>query len=302
MKKNTSNIEQLFQELVSQDPSFASQKKEILWLLERMTQHTPSVSIDPLFQNRLKDNLQYHLISQNTQAPQMNAWQKFLLYGIPSLAIGLALIYVLPTLPGQPSVDTVTTTTITHPENQSLVTVPSDSSTTDSTNSATTTAKTSSQSSYQQKNTLSSSHKDTPKLSQPTPKNSSLDTQTIETAPMMMKTSNPIVWGDQLTTDSLSTSRSVRLLQPTEKVRELRVDENNSFSYTINQSWEDLVLQWVLEYCTNHYTIHETLVWVSSDSAIIVEAKNPTTQDKKRITLQFTDNQLTDIQGLENCK
>jgi hypothetical protein len=52
----------------------------------------------------------------------------------------------------------------------------------------------------------------------------------------------------------------------------------------------------VLEYCTNHYTVRETLVGVDADSAIIVEAKNSTTQDKKRITLQFTDNQLTNIQ------
>lgn len=90
-------------------------------------------------------------------------------------------------------------------------------------------------------------------------------------------------------------------------MRELRVDGNNSFSYTIDQSWEDLVLQWVLEYCTNHYTVRESLVWVSADSLIIVESKNSTTQNKKRITLQFTDNQftdnqLTDIQGLEDCK
>jgi hypothetical protein len=192
MKKNNINIEQLFQELVSQDPSFTSQKKDILSLLKRMTQHTPSVSLDPLFQKQLKDNLHYHLISQYTPAPQMSGWQKFLLYGIPSLAIGLALIYVLPTLPGQHSVDTVTTTTI-HPENQSPVIVTSDSITTDNTNSATTTVKTSSQSSYQQKNTISSPHNDTPTLSQPTPQNSSLDPQGIETSPMMMKTSDPIV-------------------------------------------------------------------------------------------------------------
>jgi len=191
-----------------------------------MTQHTPSVSLDPLFQKRLKDNLRYHMVSQYTPAPQMSGWQKFLLYGLPSLAIGLALIYVLPTLPGQHSVDTVTTTTI-HPENQSPVIVTSDSITTDSTNSATTTVKTSSQS-HQQKSISSPNNN--------TPQNSSLDPQSIETSPMMMKTSDPIVGGDQLTTDSLSTSRSVRLLQPTEKVRELRVDENNSFSYTIDQS------------------------------------------------------------------
>jgi len=64
-----------------------------------MTQHTPTVSIDPLFESRLRDNLRYHLVSQHIPAPQMSNWQKFLVYGIPSLAIGLALIYVLPNMP-----------------------------------------------------------------------------------------------------------------------------------------------------------------------------------------------------------
>lgn len=221
-QKHTTHIEQLFQELVSQDQSFVSQKKDIFWLLERMTQHTPSVSLDPLFKKRLKDNLHYHLISQYTPAPQMSGWQKFLLYGIPSLAIGLALIYVLPILPGQHSVDTVTTTTL-HPGNQSPVIVTSDSITTDSTNSATTTVKTSSQSSYQQKNTISSSHNDTPP-------DSSLDPQGMETSPMMMKTSDPIVWGNQLTTDSLSASRYQYVF------------------YNLQKRWENYVLMGIIPF------------------------------------------------------
>ena len=98
-----------------------------------MTQHTPIVSIDPLFESRLRDNLRYHMVSQYTPAPQMNNWQKFLLYGLPSLAIGLALIYVLPSVPSQSDTTNITDTsspilTTSEPETTNSTTTPSVSS------------------------------------------------------------------------------------------------------------------------------------------------------------------------------
>ena len=68
-----------------------------------MDQHIPDVEQDPMFFWNLKNKLRYQLIGQHAPNPQPNAWQKFLLYGFPSLAIGLALIYILPLNPLQPT-------------------------------------------------------------------------------------------------------------------------------------------------------------------------------------------------------
>ncbi len=96
-KKTT--IEQLYQELVSQDPSLANHKKEIIWLLTRMESNVPEIVQDPMFFWNLKNKLRYHLITRHEPAPTPNLWQKFLLYGFPTLAIGVALVYILPILP-----------------------------------------------------------------------------------------------------------------------------------------------------------------------------------------------------------
>jgi hypothetical protein len=86
-----------------------------------MTQHIPDIEFDPQFQSRLKDNLRYHLVSQYAPQPQINVWQKFFLYGLPSLAIGIALLYVLPWMPGTTQItvpeDSVTDTGVIQDEN-----------------------------------------------------------------------------------------------------------------------------------------------------------------------------------------
>ena len=64
-----------------------------------MSEHVPQVELNPQFAKNLKNNLRYHLISQYEPAPALNLWQKFMLYGFPTLAIGVALIYVLPMIP-----------------------------------------------------------------------------------------------------------------------------------------------------------------------------------------------------------
>lgn len=96
MKDHTSQREQLREELLSQDASLAWQKEKFLWLFEHVDNNIPEIDQDPLFFWRLKDKLRYHLITKYEPAPQPTSWQKFMLYGFPSLALGLALIYIIP--------------------------------------------------------------------------------------------------------------------------------------------------------------------------------------------------------------
>lgn len=116
MKQYTTPIEQLYQELVSQDSSFASQKKEIIWLLERMTQHTPSVDIDPRFQNNLKSRLEQHVQYLNNLKsnppqpnPRINRLARLISYGLPAVALGVIIFLALPynplTTPSQTTIN-----------------------------------------------------------------------------------------------------------------------------------------------------------------------------------------------------
>lgn len=113
MKKNTTHIEQLYQELLSQDPSLVSQKSEILWLLERMTEHTPSVSIDPLFQKNLKSRLEHHIhYMHNLKAnppevsPRINRLARLISYGLPAVALGVIIFLALPYNPTTAPIET----------------------------------------------------------------------------------------------------------------------------------------------------------------------------------------------------
>lgn len=90
------NSEQIREELIQQDPSFSIHKKEYDWLIERMLSHKPQIEQDEFFQSQLRDRLRYHLITQYLPTPQINRWQKFLLYGTPTIAIGITLIFVIP--------------------------------------------------------------------------------------------------------------------------------------------------------------------------------------------------------------
>ena len=103
MKNNINNIEQIFQELVKQDPSFSLQKKEIVALITRMIEHIPSVSIDPAFQSNLKLRLENHIqYIHNLKAnpPQgnsrINRLARLMSYGLPAVAIGVIIFLALP--------------------------------------------------------------------------------------------------------------------------------------------------------------------------------------------------------------
>ena len=96
MKEKEAKRDQLRKELLSQDASLVWEKEQYLWLLSRVNQNIPDIEQDPMFFSTLKNKLRYHLITKYVPAPQPNSWQKFMLYGFPSLALGLALIYILP--------------------------------------------------------------------------------------------------------------------------------------------------------------------------------------------------------------
>lgn len=303
MKNNIiNNIEQIFNELVKQDPSFASQKKEILSIITRMIEHTPSVSIDHTFQSTLKSRLENHIQYINNLKvnppqinPRINRLARFISYGLPAVAFGLIVFLALPYQPttvNKSNTVPLNIETIDHSSQTPIIETPVNQLP-----------------QVQDKQiiprsipTISSENKKTPLLQQAPIEDTIPMDWAVPDSSLMMKTSTPLLWSDQMSTSDGITSKPVDLLQTTDKVKVYHITDNDSFSYTIDQAWDDIILQWVLEYCKNHYTINENLVWVSADSLIIVESKNPTTQNKKRITLQFTDNQLTDIQGLEDCK
>ncbi|AKH33283.1 hypothetical protein XF24_00960 [candidate division SR1 bacterium Aalborg_AAW-1] len=103
MPRNDCNLEQLYQELLSQDPSLVSQKKEIVGLLERMTEHTPSVDIDPHFQSNLKSRLEYHVQYLNNlksnppqSNPHINRLARLISYGLPAVVLGVIIFLALP--------------------------------------------------------------------------------------------------------------------------------------------------------------------------------------------------------------
>jgi hypothetical protein len=68
-----------------------------------MTQHTPSVSIDPLFQKNLKSRLEHHIqYIHNLKAnpsevhPRINRLARLISYGLPAVAIGVIIFLALP--------------------------------------------------------------------------------------------------------------------------------------------------------------------------------------------------------------
>lgn len=96
MKDKHIIIEQLYQELLAQDPSLANHKKEYIWLLERMSDNIPEIKQDPLFFWTLKHKITNHFTTTAQPIWDQNFWHKFFLYWFPTLAIGVALLYVLP--------------------------------------------------------------------------------------------------------------------------------------------------------------------------------------------------------------
>jgi hypothetical protein len=123
------------------------------------------------------------MVSQYTPAPQMNNWQKFLVYGIPSLAIGLALIYVLPSVPSQP--DTTIMTDIPTP----IVT----NSNPETTNSITTQSvssdmKNKKETSIPLQQSVKKEQQNSSKIVTPSTYNAESSDTVITTEPMMLKT------------------------------------------------------------------------------------------------------------------
>lgn len=103
MTDNQIIIEQLFEELVSQDPSLQDQKEDILWLLSRMSDNVPPVSIDPLFQSNLRSRLETHIQYMNDLKARstkpwfdMNRLSKLIAYGLPTIALGVMIFLALP--------------------------------------------------------------------------------------------------------------------------------------------------------------------------------------------------------------
>ncbi len=294
MKKNTTHIEQLYQELLSQDPSLVSQKSEILWLLERMTEHTPSVSIDPLFQNNLKSRLEHHIhYIQNLKTnppevnPRINRLARLISYGLPAVALGVIIFLALPY---NPTID----------QNNTLL------HTGTVEDSSQTPTETTIEQTYQ-----SQDKQIIPRTIAPLwweSKNKSLPqlapieniAEPNEWMPMMMKTSTPIVWWDT-NTISPTTLQDSQLLQPTTIIQQY-TNDNLHLSYTIDVSWEDLLLEGTLESCNHTYILSEPLVWVSNNSTIVAQIKDTSSDNTSRISVYFTDGLITKVEGLDTCK
>jgi hypothetical protein len=121
-----------------------------------------------------------------------------------------------------------------------------------------------------------------------------------EWMPMMLKTSSPIVWWDTNTIPP-TTLQDSQLLQSTTIVQQY-TDEEVYFSYTIDISWEDLLLEGTLESCNHTYTLSEPLVWVSNNSTIVAQIKDTSSDNTSRISVYFTDGLITKVEGLKKCE
>ncbi len=88
--------QQLREELLREDPGLIDQKTKYLKFFNDLQQSQPELSQDPLFQQHLKDRLRYHLITQYQPVLQQARRHKFLLYGMPTIALGVALLYIFP--------------------------------------------------------------------------------------------------------------------------------------------------------------------------------------------------------------
>lgn len=68
-----------------------------------MTEHTPSVDIDPHFQSNLKSRLEYHVQYLNNLKsnppqpnPYINRLARLISYGLPAVALGVIIFLALP--------------------------------------------------------------------------------------------------------------------------------------------------------------------------------------------------------------
>ncbi len=299
MKKNTTHIEQLYQELLSQDPSLVSQKSKIIWLLERMTEHTPSVSIDPLFQKNLKSRLEHHIqYIHNLKAnppqvnPRINRLARLISYGLPAVAIGVIIFLALPYNPTTAPIET------TPNEYNSLLQEQSDSL------PITTT--------IEDKPTIIQTKSQIPQQTEKIiPQDISVKQEETHTSePMMLKTiSTPSTpeWWESTTNDTMMIQEDIPSSQkstPLSPTSQQIIYTNNTLTlnYNLYRSWEDLLLQGTLDYCKQNYTITEPLVWVSNTSTIVAQIKDTSSDTTPRISLYFTDGLITDVQWLSQCK
>lgn len=96
----SSNSQKLFQnlwdELLHDNPDLESQKSYFLELFERLITNKPKIDQDPLFEKQLRDRLRFHLITQYEPAPAMNRWHKLLIYGAPTIIVATFLVAILP--------------------------------------------------------------------------------------------------------------------------------------------------------------------------------------------------------------
>jgi hypothetical protein len=74
-----------------------------------MRQHTPIVSIDPLFQKNLKSRLEHHLhyihnlkTNPSEVSPRINRLARLISYGLPAVAFGVIIFLALPYHPITP--------------------------------------------------------------------------------------------------------------------------------------------------------------------------------------------------------
>ena len=284
MKAKKQHIEQLRQELLAQDPSLAWEKEKYIWLLSRMDQHIPDVEQDPMFFWNLKNKLRYQLIGQHAPNPQPNAWQKFLLYGFPSLAIGLALIYILPLNPLQP------TPTVSESASSSELTswqvIQGDNNTEDIIYEDKV---------IQEKKTL------------PSPQSLQQPTKTNNKSSPELRTANMIE--QDIDQESAALSYEDNSFKSSRKVEEqIRIEGYSKLTYILsyNDLW-DLNISGTIyvPWCEIVYTLQDPISLSRWPNLRGITVISPDTTDiwKQYLTLTIENDSITDVEWIENlCK
>lgn len=276
--------EQLFQELVLQDPSFASDKNDILWLLKRMTQHTPSVSIDPLFQKNLKSRLEYHIQHSLWNQPHqpiknLNRLARLISYGLPTIAIGVIVFLVLPWTPGEVIAPTSDNSMI----NIQSWAIPQDGvSQTDIWWAQNTNPKTTNQNS-----------------------NESLPNTETRDIPMMTQEMSNLKIPD---TTNLQDNQSVlpKIINNNLEARSSQTfsDDNFTITYTLEAVGDDIIIKGTLSDwdCKSQYNFSKTLVWFSKDWSLSLSTMLDWTKTSQSFTVKFQDNSIISIQWEHICQ
>ena len=303
MKKNNIDIQQIFKELVLQDQSFSSQKKDIISLLSRMEENKPTIHIDENFKNNLKSRLENHINYINnlmekpkTPAANLNWLARLISYWIPAIALGVVIFLVVPYTPNKTD-KTQVINKIESEYNNSLIL----QNELKEENNRPIIVENKKKEIVENKNIKKQEKVKINTLYDNDIKQEN-DRKEEILMPTILKTTTPILWSDQMNMDSISTQEnSIPLLQSNTTVQKY-VWNNLLLSYKINNSWEDLMLEWTMEHCNSEYIISEALVWVSINGTIDVSAKDILFNTIKKIRLHFENGIIVDIKNLEQCK